>query len=153
MGVAKEGITDERKQNFFHRPTKDHFFLLVQPLGCCITHVHQRSENNRFCGSTYSTYKLTFKIRGENSHDNNISKSCKYSSGAMLYLFSVANKGQVQTFHFSFSWGDCFNCHSSHQCKTSLHSGNFPSFNFRFQIVRYINNDVGVGITSLLKDS
>lgn len=103
MGVAKEGITDERKQNFFHRPTKDHFFSLFSPLDAASRTVHQRSENNRFCGSTYSTYKLTFKIRGKNSHDNDISKSCKYSSGMMLYLFSVANKGQVQTFHFGFS--------------------------------------------------
>lgn len=59
-GVAKGGITYGRKQNFSTEPQKIFFFSWFSALDAASHTVHQRSENNRLCGSTYSTYKITF---------------------------------------------------------------------------------------------
>lgn len=65
-GVAKGGITDGRKQNISTGPQKIFFSSWFSPLDAASHTVHQRSEHNRLCGSTYSTFKLTFKIRQKN---------------------------------------------------------------------------------------
>lgn len=149
-GIAKGGKTDGRKQNFSTDPQKISFFSWFSPLDAASHTVHQLSGSNRSYGSTYCTYKLTLKIRGKNPmimSQKVVKTLLEWCSISLMLQIKVKYR------HFILVSPDCFNYHSSHQCKTSLHSGTFPSFTLCFLILRDINSDVEKSIMSILKDS